>query len=46
MSAFMAQAGSLVVPQRRRRARRLIYEAAIFVRGDVKSLGTDASKNR
>jgi glutamate synthase domain-containing protein 3 len=42
MSAFMAQAGSLVVLGNAGDALGdSIYEATIFVRGDVKSLGTD-----
>jgi glutamate synthase domain-containing protein 3 len=42
MSAFMAQAGSLVVLGDAGDALGdSIYEATIFVRGDVKSLGTD-----
>src|SRR5229473_2822992 len=42
MSAFMAQAGSLVVLGNAGDALGdSIYEASIFVRGEVKSLGTD-----
>ena len=42
VSAFMAQAGRLVVcGDAGRSPRRLLYEARIYVRGEVASLGAD-----